>query len=63
MRKLPRPPPSPNLDIPRLLELCLDGRLQLDELISRTYRLDEINEGFAALRSGQVARGVVVFPA
>jgi len=29
--------------------------------VSRTYRLDEINEGFAALRSGQVARGVVVF--
>ena len=53
----------PNLDIPQLVELYLDGRLKLDELISRTYRLDEINEGFAALRRGEVARGVVVFPA
>ena len=53
----------PNLDIPQLVELYLDGRLQLDELISRTYRLEEINEGFAALRRGEVARGVVVFPA
>jgi S-(hydroxymethyl)glutathione dehydrogenase / alcohol dehydrogenase len=51
----------PNIDIPRLVDLYLDGRLKLDELISRTYRLDEINEGFEALRSGQVARGVVVF--
>ncbi len=53
----------PNLDIPQLVELYLDGRLKLDELISRTYTLEEINEGFAALRRGEVARGVVVFPA
>jgi Zn-dependent alcohol dehydrogenase len=33
----------------------------VDELVSRTYKLEEINDGFAALRSGQVARGVVVF--
>jgi S-(hydroxymethyl)glutathione dehydrogenase / alcohol dehydrogenase len=51
----------PNVDIPILVDLYLDGRLKLDELISRTYALDEINEGFEALRSGQVARGVVVF--
>ena len=29
--------------------------------MSRTYTLDEINDGFQALTSGQVARGVVVF--
>jgi Zn-dependent alcohol dehydrogenase len=51
----------PNLDFPRLVDLYLDGRLKIDQLISRTYRLGEINEGFAALRGGQVARGVVVF--
>jgi Zn-dependent alcohol dehydrogenase len=51
----------PNLDFPRLVDLYLDGRLKIDQLVSRTYRLDEINDGFAALRSGQVARGVVVF--
>ena len=51
----------PNVDFPRLVDLYLDGRLKIDQLISRTYKLEEINEGFQALRSGQVARGVVVF--
>jgi S-(hydroxymethyl)glutathione dehydrogenase/alcohol dehydrogenase len=51
----------PNLDFPRLVDLYLERRLKVDELVSRTYKLDEINEGFAALRSGSVKRGVVVF--
>ena len=51
----------PNVDFPRLVDLYLERRLKVDELVSRTYKLEEINEGFAALRSGQVARGVVVF--
>src|SRR6266542_6741587 len=51
----------PPVDFPRLVELYLDGRLKLDQLVSRTYKIEEINEGFAAMRTGQVARGVVVF--
>jgi S-(hydroxymethyl)glutathione dehydrogenase/alcohol dehydrogenase len=51
----------PNVDFPWLVDLYMDGRLKLDELISRTYALAEINEGFAAMLSGDVARGVVVF--
>jgi S-(hydroxymethyl)glutathione dehydrogenase / alcohol dehydrogenase len=51
----------PNVDFPRLVDLYLDGRLKIDQLVSRTYPLREINDGFAALRSGSVARGVVVF--
>jgi Zn-dependent alcohol dehydrogenase len=51
----------PNIDFPKLVDLYLDGRLKIDELISRTYKLEDINEGFTALRTGQVARGVVVF--
>lgn len=51
----------PDLDFPWLVDMYLEHRLELDELVSRTYQLEEINEGFAALRSGQVARGVVVF--
>jgi S-(hydroxymethyl)glutathione dehydrogenase/alcohol dehydrogenase len=51
----------PNIDIPRLVDLYLDRRLKLDELISQTYSLEQINDGFEALRSGQVARGVIVF--
>jgi NDMA-dependent alcohol dehydrogenase len=50
----------PNLDFPILVDLYLQGRLLLDPLVSRTYALAEINEGFAAMRGGQVARGVVV---
>ncbi|MCI0545893.1 MAG: Zn-dependent alcohol dehydrogenase [Candidatus Rokubacteria bacterium] len=51
----------PDIDFPRFVDLYLDGRLKLDQLVSRTYALDEINEGFTALRTGQVARGVIVF--
>jgi NDMA-dependent alcohol dehydrogenase len=51
----------PDLDFPRLVDLYMQKRLRIDELVSRTYRLEEINDGFAALRTGQVARGVVTF--
>ncbi|MGH7646424.1 MAG: Zn-dependent alcohol dehydrogenase [Gemmatimonadales bacterium] len=51
----------PDVDFPHLVDLYMDGRLKIDQLISRTYTLAEINEGFAAMRSGQVARGVIVF--
>lgn len=50
----------PRVDMLRLLDLYQQDRLKLDELISRTYRLDEINDGFAFLQSGAVARGVIV---
>ena len=33
----------PNLDFPALVELYLQGRLKIDELVSRTYRLEQIN--------------------
>jgi S-(hydroxymethyl)glutathione dehydrogenase/alcohol dehydrogenase len=48
-------------DIPRLVELYLQGRLNLDDLVSRRIQLDDINEGFAAMTRGEVARSVVVF--
>lgn len=48
-------------DFPLLLDLYMAGKLKLDELISQQYRLDQINEAYAAMLSGAVARGVVVF--
>ncbi|MFO1327171.1 MAG: Zn-dependent alcohol dehydrogenase [Rubrivivax sp.] len=48
-------------DIPRLVELYLQGRLNLRDLVSQRIRLDQINEGFAAMKQGLVARSVVVF--
>jgi S-(hydroxymethyl)glutathione dehydrogenase / alcohol dehydrogenase len=53
----------PRVDMARLLDLYQQGRLKLDELISRTYTLDQINEGFELLQGGSVARGVIVMGA
>src|SRR5664279_2315843 len=52
---------SPRLQIPELLALYRKGALKLRELITRTYRLDEINLGYADLESGKNIRGVVLF--
>lgn len=51
----------PARDFPLLARAYLDGRLQLDELISRRIALDEINDGFAALQRGEAIRSVVMF--
>ncbi|HEY8475830.1 MAG TPA: zinc-binding dehydrogenase, partial [Chloroflexota bacterium] len=51
----------PRVDMPRLLDLYVDGKLKLDELITRRYRLDQLNEAFAAMERGEVARSVVVY--
>jgi S-(hydroxymethyl)glutathione dehydrogenase/alcohol dehydrogenase len=54
---------KPEVDVPAILALYMAGRLDLDSLISRRYRLEEINEAFSELRRGETARGVVVLPA
>jgi S-(hydroxymethyl)glutathione dehydrogenase/alcohol dehydrogenase len=51
----------PRRDFPLLARAFLDGELMLDELISRRIKLDEINEGFAALKRGESIRSVVMF--
>ena len=51
----------PRYDMPRLLDLYVAGKLKLDELVSRTYPLEGINDAFAAMKAGEVARGVIVF--
>ena len=48
-------------DFPMLLDLYAEGKLKLDELISRRWRLEQVNEAFAEMLSGGVARGVIVF--
>lgn len=52
---------SPQRDFPLFLEMYKAGQLKLDELVSRTYTLDQINEAYAEMLSGAVARGVIVF--
>jgi S-(hydroxymethyl)glutathione dehydrogenase/alcohol dehydrogenase len=51
----------PRVDIPRYIDLYMAGRLKLDELVSRTYSLEEINEAFAAMKAGEVARSIIAF--
>ena len=47
-------------DIPRLLGLYRDGLLDLDAMVTRTYPLDDINQGYQDLRDGKNIRGVLV---
>ena len=49
------------VDIPDLLDLYLAKRLDLDAMITRTYRIDEAPQAFADLEAGSNARGVIVF--
>ena len=51
----------PRRDFPWLARLYLSGKLRLDELITRRIRLEEINEGFAAMTRGEIVRAVIVF--
>jgi S-(hydroxymethyl)glutathione dehydrogenase/alcohol dehydrogenase len=48
-------------DIPALIALYRDGRLKLDELVSRTITLDQVNEAFDDMKTGEVARSVIVY--
>lgn len=52
---------NPRRDIPRLLSMYQNGQLMLDELITNTYDLDDINVGYDAMRSGDNIRGMVMY--
>jgi len=52
---------NPRLDIPRLLGLYRSGNLKLDELATRSYKLDDINTGYDDMREGRNLRGVISF--
>ena len=49
------------IDMPVLVQLYLDGRLKLDELVSARIGLDQVNEAFETLKAGDIARSVIVF--
>jgi S-(hydroxymethyl)glutathione dehydrogenase/alcohol dehydrogenase len=48
-------------DAIRLLGLYQEGKLKLDELLTKTYSLQEVNQAFADLKAGVNARGLVVY--
>ena len=51
----------PQHDIPVLVDLYLRGQLKLDELVSRTYPLEQFDAVLADMREGVLARGVLTF--
>ena len=52
---------NPRADIPRLLSLYQNGQLKLNELVTRTYSLEDINQGYQDMRDGKNIRGVIVY--
>lgn len=50
---------SPSRDIPALLEMYRQGRLKLDEMITRRYPLEDINDGYVDMRAGRNLRGII----
>ena len=52
---------NPRVDIPKLLELYSQGLLDLDGLVTRTYPIEGINEGYADMNNGKNIRGVLVY--
>jgi S-(hydroxymethyl)glutathione dehydrogenase/alcohol dehydrogenase len=51
------------IDMPRLVDFYMSGKLKLDELISRRIKLEQINEAFEELKTGELARSVIMFDA
>jgi S-(hydroxymethyl)glutathione dehydrogenase/alcohol dehydrogenase len=52
---------NPRYDIPKLLGLYREGQLKLDELITKTYKLEDINEGYQDMLNGKNIRGVILY--
>ena len=49
------------VDMPRFVDFYLQGKLHLDDMISNRIALTDINEGMAALETGEIARSVIMF--
>jgi len=49
------------VDMPRYIDFYLQGRLHLDEMITKRGKLEDVNEAFRAMKAGEVARTVLMF--
>ncbi len=49
------------VDMPRLVDMYMAGKLKLDQMISQRIKLEEVNEGFADMKKGELARSVIIF--
>jgi S-(hydroxymethyl)glutathione dehydrogenase/alcohol dehydrogenase len=48
-------------DIPHLLRLYEQGQLDLDSMVTQTYKLEDINQGYADMLAGKNIRGVLIY--
>jgi S-(hydroxymethyl)glutathione dehydrogenase/alcohol dehydrogenase len=53
---------NPRSDIPKILELSSAGLVDLDAMITRTYPLEKVNDGYADMHAGANIRGVLIYP-
>ena len=51
----------PHIDFPKLLKLYKAGQLKLDELLSQSHPIEDVNLAFEAMQRGEVARSVITF--
>ena len=49
------------VDMPRFIDFYLQGKLHLDKMISGRIRLEQVNEALEQLKTGEVARNVIMF--
>jgi S-(hydroxymethyl)glutathione dehydrogenase/alcohol dehydrogenase len=52
---------NPHADILRMLRLYQEGNLKLDELVTKKYSLDEVNQGYEDMHAGKNIRGVIIY--
>ncbi len=52
---------NPSSDILRQIQMYRDGKIKLDELVTRTYRLDDVAQGYEDMHAGKNIRGVILF--
>ena len=50
---------NPHFDIPQLLSMYKAGRLNLDDMVTRQYKLEQINDGYRDMLEGKNIRGVI----
>jgi S-(hydroxymethyl)glutathione dehydrogenase/alcohol dehydrogenase len=48
-------------DVPKIVDWYMDGKINIDDLITHTLKLEDINKGFDLMHSGESIRSVVVF--
>ena len=48
-------------DVPKIVDWYMDGKIQIDPMITHTLKLEDINKGFDLMHEGKSIRSVVVY--